>query len=106
MSNVEVFQRLIEKLEFPTRFKKMFGGLGVFSGDVMFGLIYDGVAYLKSTQDDAGRYVKDGFQFVPPFGRRAKMPYWNVPEEMMGGEYLVRWAKESLEYAKASKKRK
>ncbi len=106
MSNEEVYQRLIEKLGFPVHSKKMFGGLGVFSEDVMFGLVYDGVAYLKSTGDESSKYVKEGFQFVPPFGRKAKMPYWNVPEKMMGGEQLLKWANESLEYARASKKRK
>lgn len=105
MSNEVVLGKFIEIIGFPVESKKMFGGIGVFSGGVMFALVYDGVVYLKSTKELAGDYVEDGFQFVPPFGRRAKMPYWNIPEEMLSGERVIEWANESLEYAKASKKR-
>lgn len=106
MSNEEVYERFMKGIGFPVRSKKMFGGLGIFSDTTMFALVYDGVAYLKSTEELAGRYVDDGFQFVPPFGRRAAMPYWNVPEGLFGSWVLHEWAGKALEYALATKKKK
>lgn len=85
------------------RSKKMFGGIGVFSDDVMFALIHGGVIYMKSTGEMAAEYVDGGYQFEPPFRMGMKMPYWNVPEDIKKDK-LNEWASKALEYAKDTKK--
>jgi TfoX/Sxy family transcriptional regulator of competence genes len=85
----------------------MFGGIGVFSLDVMFALIYDEMVYLKSTQEIAKTYSEDSEQFQPPFRKTMKMPYWSVPEKiLMDREQFARWAYKSLKNAKMTKKKK
>lgn len=105
MTNEEVYERFMKGVDFPVNMRKMFGGLGIFSDGIMFALVYDGIAYFKATKEIAGEYVEDSYQFVPPFGRRAAMPYWNVPEEMFESDELFEWAGRALEYARATKKR-
>ncbi len=105
--NEDMLKLFEENAGFTVRSKKMFGGIGVFKDDVMFGMVYDGVAYLKATEEMSGEYVEDGYQFEPPFGRRMKMPYWNVPEELLRDrERFSEWSGKALEYARATKKKK
>jgi len=108
MDDSETFDRIKENItEFPVASRKMFWGLGVFSGDVMFALIHSGVAYLKSTTEVAIAYSEDSAQFVPPFRMTTTMPYWSVPEEILGDRArFAQWARESLKYAWETKKRK
>jgi len=108
MDDSETFDRIKENItEFPVASRKMFWGLGVFSGDVMFALIHGGVAYLKSTTEVAIAYSEDSAQFVPPFRRTTRMPYWSVPEEILGDmARFAEWARKSLEHARETKKRK
>jgi TfoX/Sxy family transcriptional regulator of competence genes len=73
MANSEVLSWFVESCGMPTRTKKMFGGIGVFSGDVMFALIHDGVVYLKSTGEMSTEYVDEGYQFDPPFRKGMKI---------------------------------
>lgn len=108
MSNSELLEH-IEKIitEFPIKSRKMFGGIGIFSEDVMFALIYDKIVYLKSTPEIAKTYSRDSTQFEPPFRRTMKMPYWHVPEEILKDqEQFTEWAFKSLEYAKMTKMKK
>lgn len=98
----------IEKniIEFPVTSRKMFGGMGVFSEDVMFALIYDGVVYLKSTPEIVKEYSRESTQFEPPFRRTMKMPYWSVPDKILSDrDRYAEWVFKSLEYAKMTKKK-
>lgn len=104
MDNDEAFKVFQMHCGFPVQSRKMFGGLGVFRDKVMFALIYDGVVYLKSNEELAGEYVEGSFQFEPPFGRQAKMPYWNVPVDFMKNTRFPEYAGKALEFARATKK--
>jgi DNA transformation protein and related proteins len=103
MSNDEALSWFTEKCGVPVKPRKMFGGVGVFSDDVMFALIHGGVVYMKSTSEMAGKYMDDGYRFEPPFRKGIKMPYWYVPE-MLEDDKLQEWTVESLEHARASKR--
>ena len=108
MSNSELLDH-IEKIliKFPVTSRKMFGGIGIFSEDVMFALIYDEIVYLKSTPEIAKTYSEDSTQFEPPFRRTMKMPYWSIPEKILRDwDRFADWAYKSLEYAKMTKKKK
>ena len=39
--------------EFSMTSRNMFGGIGIFTGGVMFALMYDGILYLKSSAEMA-----------------------------------------------------
>lgn len=108
MSSTELLSNIIQNMtEFPVTSRKMFGGLGVFSGGIMFALIYDGVLYLKSTTEIANMYTRESTPFQPPFRPNMQMPYWSVPMKILRDrDRLAEWAQQALEYAKATKKKK
>jgi DNA transformation protein and related proteins len=93
----------------PVRIKRMFGGAGVYAGDVMFGLIDDEVVYLKV--DDALRADLEAqgsaaWIYVEPRGPRAGQPqqtsYWRLPESALDDpDEAADWARRSLAVAQA-----
>ena len=85
--------------------RKMFGGIGIFSEQIMFSMIYDGVLYLRSTEDIATLFSYDSVQFQHP-SSGSKMPYWSVPEEIINNETeFIDWAESAFNLAKSLKKK-
>jgi DNA transformation protein and related proteins len=93
--------------------RRMFGGLGLYSGDWFFALIDDDVLYFKV--DDANRddYVSRGMKAFMPFPGQPSLGYFQVPVDVIEeAEDLTRWARKSVEVAqraglkKIAKKRK
>ena len=72
--------------------RRMFGGLGLYSGEWFFALIDDDVLYFKVDDTNREDYTS----------RRMKVPE-DVIEE---AEDLTRWARRSVEVAQRAKKRK
>ena len=87
--------------------RKMFGGIGYFRDKVMFGAIMHGAFRLKgdeTTAPDFAKYGKGPHQ-VP--GKKMKMPYYEVPDEILNDKAQLReWAFKAWEVALASKKKK
>jgi len=87
--------------------RRMFGGLGLYSGDWFFALIDDDVLYFKV--DDANRedYVSRGMKAFMPIPGKASMGYFQVPEDVIEeAEELTRWARRSVEVAQRAGLRK
>jgi DNA transformation protein len=75
--------------------RAMFGGIGLFKGGVMFGLIADGELFFKV--DDANRADFEARKSEPftydGGGRTVRMSYWFVPEDVIeDAEALAAWA--------------
>jgi DNA transformation protein len=106
LSDDELFSRirtLLDSLDVESR--KMFGGIGIFSERVMFSLIYDGVLYLRSTEDVAASYSHDSVQYQHP-SRSSKMPYWSVPEQILNDKpKFIDWAENAFNLAKSLKRK-
>ena len=82
--------------------KKMFGGAGLYSEGVMFGLIADDVLYLKVDDSNRADYAAEGMGPFRPFGEKKSqvMSYYEVPLEVLESEEaLRRWAAKALEAA-------
>ena len=80
--------------------RRMFGGLGIYSGDWFFALIDDDVLYFKV--DDANRddYVSRGMKAFMPFPGQPSLGYFQVPVDVIEeAEDLTRWARRSVEVA-------
>ena len=107
-TNTELLARILQNIpDISTTSRKMFGGIGVFSGGMMFALMYDGIFYLKSTAEIANLYTTESAPFHPPFRPNTKMPYWSVPADVLQDRCrLVEWAQQALDYANATKKKK
>ncbi len=86
----------------------MFGGAGVYAGDVMFGLIAADTLYLKAdeTTKAALRGRRDEtFVYAAKGGKSVAMSYWEVPPRLLEepGE-LAEWAREAHRVACAAKR--
>src|ERR1043165_7096716 len=80
--------------------RRMFGGLGLYSGEWFFALIDDDVLYFKV--DDANRedYRSRGMNAFMPFPGQPSLGYFQVPPEVIEeAEDLTRWARRSVEVA-------
>lgn len=80
--------------------RRMFGGVGLYSGALFFALIDDDVLFFKV--DDANRedYVSRGMKAFMPIPNKASMGYFQVPADVIEeAEELARWARRSLEVA-------
>lgn len=84
--------------------KKMFGGLGFFKEGVMFGAIMHGAFRLKGDETTAADYAKYGKEKHQVPGKKMKMPYYEVPEEVLNDKTELReWAFKAWEIALKTK---
>ena len=91
----------------PVRCRRMFGGTGIYSGDVMFALEARGALHLKADDGTRENFVTEGcepFSFEQK-GRRVATSYWRVPERLLDDpDELASWAKAAIEAARRAKK--
>ena len=92
----------------PVDIRRMFGGHGIYAGDVMFALIARDTLYLRiddTVRDafaDAGSepFVYDG----KAAGRPVTMPYMTAPEEAMDDPAaMTPWAEQALAAARRTR---
>jgi DNA transformation protein len=85
--------------------RRMFGGAGLYAGGIMFGLVFDGVIYLKADTDTAPFFVRENsvpFEYTTKNGKRAVMSYWQLPERLYDdADELTHWARQALEVARS-----
>lgn len=82
----EFVEHVLELLEpcGPVRAKRMFGGYGIYHGDLMFGLVSDDVLYLKTDAESVGLFEERG---LAPFvyvrkGEPTRTSYYAAPEDL------------------------
>lgn len=95
------FQSVVaDQLEhFPhIRFKKMFGGFGIYSGNIFFGLIHSEKLYFHTNPRTRKKYEALGSNwFVAPGSKRPLKSYFEVPSAIVeNSEELAALAKEAL----------
>lgn len=84
------------------RIRRMFGGQGIYSGELMFALEIDGELFLKVDDSTVSAFRSAGSR---PFayerdGRTTKMSYWRLPDEALDGpDAAARWGRLGLEAA-------
>jgi DNA transformation protein and related proteins len=80
--------------------KKMFGGYGVYRDGVFFGVVDDGVLYLKTNDRTRGWYIVAGMGPFRPNAKQTLKQYYEVPEDALDDSELLREkAKESWQAA-------
>ena len=95
----------------PVTVRRMFGGAGVWSGGLMFALVFDGAVFLKVDEATIPDFEREGSR---PFvytrakskGRvgRASLSYWRLPERLYDDpDELASWAARALEIAQRRK---
>ena len=90
----------------PVRTRRMFGGIGVYAGDLFFALLDDDVVYFKV--DDATRtgFEAAGSQPFRPSPDAGEMRgYWSVPADVLEDtDTLAAWVGKSVAVAARAKK--
>lgn len=87
--------------------KAMFGGHGIYLGDLIFGLVVDGVLYLKVGELNIKDYIQAGmkpFTYEAKSGKPVSMSYWCLPLDVLeSNEDLPKWVNKSIQVAKSAK---
>jgi DNA transformation protein len=92
----------------------MFGGIGLYSREIFFGLIDDDTLYFKTDESNIAPYRERNMPRFMPFPDRpdAVLGYHQVPADVIeDAEQLVDWARKAVEVAmrrqvaKAAKRR-
>jgi DNA transformation protein len=105
------FQSFLEDLFAPlggVRFRRMFGGFGVYRDRVMFALVSSGVLYFKADDTTRGAFEDEG---SAPFryearGKSVTMSYWRLPERLFDEPDAFReWALAAVDVAERTPKR-
>lgn len=81
-------------------YKPMFGGYGLYSGSVFFGIVYDGRLYFKTDETTRARYLEWESAPFQPNAKQTLKSYFEVPGESIdsAGE-LSELANEAVDVA-------
>jgi DNA transformation protein and related proteins len=86
--------------------RRMFGAVGLYSGELFFGLIDDDTLFFKTDGRNAADYTARKMPRFMPFPDRpeAVMAYYQVPADIVeDDEALHEWARKSVAVALASR---
>jgi DNA transformation protein len=87
--------------------RRMFGGVGLYSGESFFALIDDDVLFFKVDDSNRDDYVSRNMKAFMPIPGKASMSYYQVPEDVIEeADELARWARRTVEVALKKKKKK
>jgi DNA transformation protein and related proteins len=86
--------------------RRMFGGVGLYSGAVFFGLINDDVLYLRVDDESRGEYEARGMEAFRPVKDKPEVmsSYYRAPVDVLEEqELLLSWARRAVEAARRAK---
>lgn len=80
------------------RARRMFGGVGLYSGETFFAILAGDELYLKVDERTRPRYEEAGSHAFKPYADRPMtMAYWCVPLGVLeDAAELVAWAREAI----------
>jgi DNA transformation protein len=85
--------------------RRMFGAVGLYSGERFFGLIDDDTLYFKTDATNSAEYAARNMpRFMPPVNRpMGPLGYHQVPADIIeDAELLVGWARKAVTVATAA----
>ncbi|PYO87781.1 MAG: competence protein TfoX [Gemmatimonadetes bacterium] len=90
------------------RARSMFGGFGIYAGELFFALIANDTVYFKVDDSNRPDFEKLGMKPFQPYGEGSEaMKYYQVPEDLLEDpEGLRPWAEKSIAVAAKQKKGK
>ncbi len=106
------FKDLLEELFAPlggVSVRRMFGGLGVFKGGMMFALVADDVLHFKADERTIPAFEREGCRawVYESRDRAVTMPYWRAPERLYDEpDDFADWARDAFAVALRTQKPK
>ena len=90
------------------RARSMFGGVGIYAGEVFFALIDEDTLYLKVDDSTRPDFEAIGMGPFQPFGETGEvMQYYQLPGELLeDSEALRSWAEKAIATAERARKRR
>jgi DNA transformation protein and related proteins len=88
--------------------RRMFGGAGLYAGELFFGLVSEDVLYLRVSDASRADYTARGMAAFRPFAARPQLSenYFAVPAEVLeDADQLRVWAGRALQAAQAASAR-
>jgi DNA transformation protein len=88
------------------RARSMFGGVGVYAGDLFFALMDDDVLYFKVDDSNRGRFEARGMGPFRPYGDGGEvMQYYEVPADVLeDADLLASWVEASVAVARNARR--
>lgn len=93
--------------QYDARARRMFGGMGVYTGEKMFAILVDDDVSLKLSPDDRAEALElSGAQLFRPEPDAAEMPeYVVMPRYVLDDDSkFTEWVRKSAEYARCKNK--
>jgi DNA transformation protein len=80
------------------RCKRMFGGYGLYSGEVFFGILFDGRLYFKTHPDTLPEYLVCHAPVFAPSEKQILRNYREVPVDILeDAAQLAAWARKAAQ---------
>jgi len=88
------------------RARSMFGGVGLYAGDLFFALMDDDILYFKVDDSNRDRFEARGMGPFRPYGDGGEvMQYYEVPADVLEDvDLLASWVKASVAVARKAKR--
>jgi len=89
------------------RARSMFGGVGIYAGELFFALIADDTVYFKVDDQTRPEFERRGLGPFRPYGEQGEaMQYYQVSEDLLeDAETLRPWAEQAVEVARRARRR-
>jgi len=90
------------------RARPMFGGVGIYCGELFFALIADDTVYFKVDASTRADFEARGMEPFRPFGDDGgTMKYYQLPEDLLEDPDALRpWAEKAVAIARQNKARR
>jgi DNA transformation protein len=90
------------------RARPMFGGVGIYSGELFFALIAEDAVYFKVDASNRADFEARGMEPFRPFGDDGgAMHYFQLPEDVLEDPEALRpWAEKALAVARQKKSKR
>jgi DNA transformation protein and related proteins len=89
------------------RGRAMFGGVGIYAGNLFFALVDDDTLYFKVDDSNRPEFEARGMGPFRPYGEDGEvMQYYRVPEDLLeDADALCQWAQRAIAVARRAKRR-
>lgn len=87
------------------RGQSMFGGVGIYAGELFFALIADDILYFKVDDSTRPEFEARGMGPFQPYGEAGEvMQYYQVPDDLLeDSEALANWAEQAIMVARRAR---
>lgn len=87
------------------RGQSMFGGVGIYAGELFFALIADDILYFKADDSTRPAFEARGMGPFQPYGEAGEvMQYYQVPDDLLeDSEALAIWADQAIRVARRAR---